>query len=118
MIDTPVTIKRTYYVLLLGNTLAASLIWGINTIFLLDAGLSNFEAFAANAFFTAGMVLFEVPTGIANFPAEITKMPRAWVEDRYNVTHWTEPARGGHFAAMEVPDLFVDDVRAFFRGVR
>ena len=64
MIDTPVTIKRTYYVLLLGNTLAASLIWGINTIFLLDAGLSNFEAFAANAFFTAGMVLFEVPTGI------------------------------------------------------
>jgi MFS family permease len=49
---------------LLGNTLAASLIWGINTIFLLDAGLSNLEAFAANAFFTAGMVLFEVPTGI------------------------------------------------------
>jgi MFS family permease len=59
-----VTIKRTYYVLLLGNTLAASLIWGINTIFLLDAGLSNLEAFAANAFFTAGMVLFEVPTGV------------------------------------------------------
>jgi MFS family permease len=51
-------------VLLLGNTLAASLIWGINTIFLLDAGLSNLEAFAANAFFTAGMVLFEIPTGI------------------------------------------------------
>lgn len=50
--------------LLLGNTLAASFIWGINTIFLLDAGLSNFEAFAANAFFTAGMVLFEVPTGV------------------------------------------------------
>ena len=49
---------------MLGNTLAASLIWGINTIFLLDAGLSNLEAFAANAFFTAGMVLFEVPTGI------------------------------------------------------
>jgi MFS family permease len=49
---------------MLGNTLAASLIWGINTIFLLDAGLSNLEAFAANAFFTAGMVLFEVPTGV------------------------------------------------------
>jgi MFS family permease len=57
-------IQRTYLLLLLGNTLAASLIWGINTIFLLDAGLSNLEAFAANAFFTAGMVLFEVPTGI------------------------------------------------------
>jgi MFS family permease len=51
-------------VLLFGNTLAASLIWGINTIFLLDAGLSNLEAFAANAFFTAGMVLFEIPTGV------------------------------------------------------
>jgi MFS family permease len=61
---TPRTVQRTYLVLLLGNTLAASLIWGINTIFLLDAGLSNLEAFAANAFFTAGMVLFEVPTGI------------------------------------------------------
>src|SRR3954447_22382484 len=62
--DTPRTIQRTYLVLMLGNTLAASLIWGINAIFLLDAGLSNLEAFAANAFFTAGMVLFEVPTGI------------------------------------------------------
>ncbi len=61
---TPASIQRTYLTLLLGNTLAASLIWGINTIFLLDAGLSNLEAFAANAFFTAGMVLFEVPTGI------------------------------------------------------
>jgi MFS family permease len=61
---TPRSIQRTYLLLLLGNTLAASLIWGINTIFLLDAGLSNLEAFAANAFFTAGMMLFEVPTGI------------------------------------------------------
>jgi MFS family permease len=61
---TPRQIERTYLGLLLGNTLAASLIWGINTIFLLDAGLSNFEAFAANAFFTAGMVVFEVPTGV------------------------------------------------------
>ena len=57
-------IQVTYLTLLLGNTLAASFIWGINTLFLLDAGLSNLEAFAANAFFTAGMVLFEVPTGI------------------------------------------------------
>jgi MFS family permease len=61
---TPRSIQRTYLTLLLGNTLAASLIWGINTIFLLDAGLSNLEAFAANAAFTGGMVIFEVPTGI------------------------------------------------------
>jgi MFS family permease len=57
-------IQKTYLLLLLLHTLAASFIWGINTLFLLDAGLSNVEAFAANAFFTAGMVLFEVPTGV------------------------------------------------------
>lgn len=57
-------VVRVYLGLLLGSTLAASLIWGINTIFLLDAGLTNFEAFSANAFFTLGMVLFEVPTGV------------------------------------------------------
>lgn len=60
----------------------------------------------------------EVPTGIASYPAEITRFPRAWVEARYNVTHWSEQPRGGHFAAMEVPELFVDDVRTFFRTVR
>src|SRR4051794_13569339 len=64
MPPTPGVIRRTYYLLGFGNTLAASLIWGVNTIFLLDAGLNNFQAFAANAFFTAGMVLFEVPTGV------------------------------------------------------
>ena len=58
------TIQRTYLGLLLLTTLSASLIWGINTLFLLEAGLSNLEAFAANAFFTAGMVVFEIPTGI------------------------------------------------------
>lgn len=57
-------IQRIYLGLTLGNTLAASFIWGVNTLFLLDAGLSSLEAFAANAFFTAGMVLFEVPTGV------------------------------------------------------
>jgi MFS family permease len=57
-------VQRTYLLLTLLTTLAASFIWGINTLFLLDAGLSNTEAFAANAFFTVGQVLFEVPTGV------------------------------------------------------
>jgi MFS family permease len=57
-------IQSVYLLLLLLHTLAASLIWGINTLFLLDAGLTNAEAFSANAFFTAGLVLFEVPTGV------------------------------------------------------
>ena len=55
---------RTYLRLTLVSTFASSTIWGVNTLFLLDAGLSVTEAFAANAFFTAGMVLFEVPTGV------------------------------------------------------
>lgn len=57
-------VQRTYLLLTLLSTLAASFIWGINTLFLLDAGLSNAEAFAANAFFTVGQVLFELPTGV------------------------------------------------------
>ena len=56
-----------------------------------------------------------VPTGVARFPKEMFRFPRAWIERRYNVTYWAEMPRGGHFAAMEQPDLFVDDVRAFFR---
>lgn len=61
---TPDRIQRTYLTLILLQTLAASLIWGINTLFLLEAGLSLTEAFVANAAFTAGMVIFEVPTGV------------------------------------------------------
>src|SRR3979409_723703 len=57
-------VQRVYLILTLFNTLAASFIWGINTLFLLDAGLTNTQAFAANAFFTAGMMVFEIPTGI------------------------------------------------------
>jgi MFS family permease len=57
-------VERTYLTLTLLTTLASSFIWGINTIFLLDAGLNNVEAFAANAFFTVGMVIFEIPTGV------------------------------------------------------
>jgi MFS family permease len=61
---TPQHVQRTYLTLILLQTLAASLIWGINTLFLLDAGLTLTEAFVANAAFTAGMVIFEVPTGV------------------------------------------------------
>ncbi len=57
-------VRRTYVTLTVLSTLAASLIWGINTLFLLDAGLSNAAAFGVNAFFTAGQMLFEIPTGV------------------------------------------------------
>jgi len=64
MPDAARSVQRTYLLITLLSTLSASFIWGINTLFLLDAGLSNAQAFGANAFFTAGMVLFEVPTGV------------------------------------------------------
>lgn len=60
----------------------------------------------------------EVPTGCAVYPAEIATPSRRWVEPRCNLVYWSEPARGGHFAAYEVPELFVDDLRAFGRLLR
>jgi pimeloyl-ACP methyl ester carboxylesterase len=60
-----------------------------------------------------------VPTGVARYPKEeVLRFPRSWVERTYNVTHWAVMPRGGHFAAMEQPALFVDDLRTFFRTVR
>ncbi len=62
--SSPRRVQGSYLTLTLLVTLSSSLIWGINTLFLLDAGLSNLQAFSANAFYTAGMLLFEVPTGV------------------------------------------------------
>jgi microsomal epoxide hydrolase len=59
----------------------------------------------------------EVPTAVAQFPGEVSYPPRSWVEAAYNVVRWSTPARGGHFAAMEAPEEFVGDVRAFFSGL-
>jgi microsomal epoxide hydrolase len=60
----------------------------------------------------------DVPMGCAIFPKELIRAPRSWVESHFNVQQWTEMPRGGHFAAMEQPDLLVDDVRSFFRKLR
>jgi MFS family permease len=60
----PGSVVRTYLAISGLFTLAASVIWGVNTLFLLDAGLDIFEVFIANAAFTAGMVIFEIPTGV------------------------------------------------------
>src|SRR2546428_5897442 len=60
----PKRVIRSYLVISGLFTLSASLIWGINTLFLLHAGLSIFEVFVANAAFTAAMALFEIPTGV------------------------------------------------------
>ncbi len=60
-----------------------------------------------------------VPTGASIFPKEIIPTPRSWAEVRYpNIVYWNELDRGGHFAAFEQPELFVDEVRSAFRAMR
>lgn len=59
-----------------------------------------------------------VPCGIAAFPKEAPAPPRSWVERGYNVQRWTEMPSGGHFAAMEEPELLAADIRAFSRRFR
>jgi MFS family permease len=61
---TPRQVIRAYLAISGLFTLAASVIWGVNTLFLLDAGLDIFQVFVVNAAYTAGMVLFEIPTGV------------------------------------------------------
>ena len=59
----------------------------------------------------------ETPTGFANFPGEkvYTAPPHSWVRRAYNLVHWRDMPKGGHFAAMEKPSLFVDEVRTWAR---
>lgn len=59
-----------------------------------------------------------VPTGAAIFPAEIFITPRAWAEAAYDLRHWTVMPKGGHFAALEQPQLYLQDLREFFRTLR
>ena len=67
---------------------------------------------------TEPLPFIALPTGVARYPKEVLRWPRSWVERQYNVTHWADMPRGGHFAAMEQPELFVGDLREFFRTVR
>jgi pimeloyl-ACP methyl ester carboxylesterase len=60
----------------------------------------------------------QVPSAVARFPVEISHPPREWAERSYNLQHWTEMPRGGHFAALEEPELLVEDIRDFFRPLR
>ena len=60
----------------------------------------------------------EVPAAFALFPKDISQPPREWAERFFNVKRWTEMPHGGHFAAMEEPELLVNDIRAFFRPLR
>jgi microsomal epoxide hydrolase len=60
----------------------------------------------------------KVPVGVAMFPKELARCPQSWTEGKLNVTQWSEMPQGGHFAAMEQPQLLLDDVRSFFQPLR
>ena len=64
------------------------------------------------------MGFISVPTAGAIFPSEIYITPRLWAEAQYNIVRWTQMPQGGHFAAMEEPELLIEDVRAFFAQLR
>jgi pimeloyl-ACP methyl ester carboxylesterase len=103
----------------------------VTSVFTLDQLLTNVTVYWATQTITSSARLYwehmhggdradyvAVPTGVARYPKEILRYPRAWVERQYNVTYWNDLPRGGHFAAMEQPALFVDDLRAFARTLR
>jgi len=58
------------------------------------------------------------PVGFAHFPNEINHPPRTWLERTFNVVQWTDMPSGGHFAAMEKPDLLAAEIRKLFRKLR
>jgi pimeloyl-ACP methyl ester carboxylesterase len=60
----------------------------------------------------------EVPSGFSLFPGDIGRPPRAWLERAANLVRMTELPRGGHFAAFEEPELYAEELRAFFRPYR
>ena len=64
------------------------------------------------------MGFINVPTGAAVFPAELFIVPRAWAEAAYDLRHWTVMSEGGHFAALEKPEIYLTDIREFFRLLR
>lgn len=101
-----------------------------------DALLTNImlyvmtDSFATGAWYYRGLVeedglafqpgqRCETPTAFANFPGEplYQAPPRSFAERAYNIVRWTEMPRGGHFAAMEEPDLYVDEVRDWARSL-
>ena len=83
-----------------------------------QSGASSTRIYFENRVAPQNPAKVTVPTACALFPKEISVPPRKWVEARYNLVRWAEMPRGGHFAALEQPDLLVTDIREFFRGIR
>lgn len=90
--------------------------WGTGTI--TSSMRLYYETMKSKLFFGPPDEKISAPAAFALFPRELTRLPRKWAEGSFNVTRWTEMPRGGHFAAMEEPELLVEDIRAFYRDLR
>lgn len=86
--------------------------WVTNTIG------SSVRIYYENTHSLPPMERIDVPTGLALFPADILPPPKEWAEHNLNITRWTTMPRGGHFTAMEEPELLAKEIRAFFRPYR
>ncbi|MDF2544058.1 MAG: multidrug transporter [Herbinix sp.] len=86
--------------------------WVTNTIG------SSIDMYYENTHTLPAIGRIEVPTGIALFPADLLLPPKEWAMQNLNITRWSLLPRGGHFTAMEEPELFADDIRAFFKPFR
>lgn len=111
-------VVRSYILLMLTNTLAASLIFGINTLFLLDAGLSITETFIANAFFMFGSLIFEIPTGVV---ADLRGRRTSYIIGSVIVTFTTVAyfalwANGGSLALWSLVSLLLGLGFTFYSG--
>jgi epoxide hydrolase len=83
-----------------------------------QTGPSSVRIYFENRVASPNPAKVTVPTACAQFPKEISAPPRKWLEARYNLTRYTLMPRGGHFAALEQPELLVNDIRAFFHDLR
>lgn len=81
---------------------------------------SSMRMYGANAAIPPAQLArrVEVPSGFSLFPGDVVRPPRAWLERTANAVRVTEPPRGGHFAAFEEPELYAEELRAFFRPYR
>lgn len=87
--------------------------WVTNTI---NSSMRLYAEAQAAGDFGAAHSRITVPTAIAQFPKEMFRYPRSWLDSAFNLVRYTKFDRGGHFAAMEEPDLFIEDIRSFFRS--
>ncbi len=86
--------------------------WITNTI------NSSFSMYYENSHTLPAIERITVPTGIALFPSDILLPPYEWAKQNLNITRWTTMQRGGHFAAMEEPELLAEEIRAFCKPFR